>query len=53
MIFEGKSIRVELLEQGIVELCFDAREPINKLDSNTEFWCCCVFPVEESFFVGI
>jgi 3-hydroxyacyl-CoA dehydrogenase/enoyl-CoA hydratase/3-hydroxybutyryl-CoA epimerase/enoyl-CoA isomerase len=35
MLFEGKSIRVELCEDGIVELCFDTAESINKLDVPT------------------
>jgi 3-hydroxyacyl-CoA dehydrogenase/enoyl-CoA hydratase/3-hydroxybutyryl-CoA epimerase/enoyl-CoA isomerase len=36
MIFEGKFIRVDLIEDGIVELCFDANgESVNKLDVNT------------------
>ena len=36
MIFAGQSIRVELLEDGIIELCYDARgASVNKLDVRT------------------
>jgi 3-hydroxyacyl-CoA dehydrogenase/enoyl-CoA hydratase/3-hydroxybutyryl-CoA epimerase/enoyl-CoA isomerase len=35
-MFQGKSIRVSLREDGIVELCFDAQgESINKFDVRT------------------
>jgi 3-hydroxyacyl-CoA dehydrogenase/enoyl-CoA hydratase/3-hydroxybutyryl-CoA epimerase/enoyl-CoA isomerase len=36
MIFQGQSIQVELREEGIVELCYDARgASVNKLDVRT------------------
>ena len=36
MIFAGQSIRVELREEGIIELCYDARgASVNKLDVRT------------------
>src|SRR5580698_7037800 len=36
MIFEGKFIRVGVIEDEILELCFDAKgESVNKLDVNT------------------
>jgi 3-hydroxyacyl-CoA dehydrogenase/enoyl-CoA hydratase/3-hydroxybutyryl-CoA epimerase/enoyl-CoA isomerase len=36
MMFQGQSIRVELREQGIAELCFDARgQSVNKFDVRT------------------
>jgi 3-hydroxyacyl-CoA dehydrogenase/enoyl-CoA hydratase/3-hydroxybutyryl-CoA epimerase/enoyl-CoA isomerase len=36
MMFQGQSIRVELREQGIVELCFDAQgQSVNKFDERT------------------
>jgi 3-hydroxyacyl-CoA dehydrogenase/enoyl-CoA hydratase/3-hydroxybutyryl-CoA epimerase/enoyl-CoA isomerase len=36
MIFEGKFIRVGLIEDGVVELCFDAKgESVNKLNVTT------------------
>ena len=35
-MFQGDSIRLSRLDEGFVELCFDARnEPINKLDART------------------
>ncbi len=35
-MFQGDSIRLNRLDEGFVELCFDARnEPINKLDART------------------
>jgi 3-hydroxyacyl-CoA dehydrogenase / enoyl-CoA hydratase / 3-hydroxybutyryl-CoA epimerase / enoyl-CoA isomerase len=35
-MFQGKSIRVQALDDGLVELCFDREaESINKLDTRT------------------
>ena len=35
MIYQGKSLSVQLLEDGIVELSFDAKGSVNKFDSVT------------------
>ncbi len=36
MLFEGQSIRCEMLEDGIVNFCFDAQQdPVNKFDRTT------------------